>query len=441
MSYPRVASLKTAAAFRDRLQQVGAAMEFDDALDAPGSSPLAQPFELGGIRVGNRFCILPMEGWDGTADGHPSELTRRRWHHFGESGAKLIWGGEAVAVQFDGRASSRQLPDLGNHQTRPGIAARYATFVAAHREALGSNADGDLYIGLQLTHSGRYSQPSVKGRMEPRVAYAHPLLDRRFPARHDDDERRRHGPARRSVRRCGEGGVRRRLRLRRRQALPRLSRSRAAQRAHAGRASLRRVDRKPDAVRAQRDRRNPRHGAPRLGVAVRLSAFDIDPAWEERGGGRRAGRSRRSPMPRRSAISTTTHTWTRRWRTRGNCSAYSTAWASGGSASPRAVRTDNPHMQRPALFPPSDGYLPPEDLRCAASHDTSPGPRSLQTGFPPACDRGVSVQLPAGVATQRGAVQRAARSDMTSSRTPGAWCCHIRGWPQTCSPAVRSSAR
>ena len=30
---------------------------------------------IDGRRVGNRFCILPMEGWDGTTTGEPSELT------------------------------------------------------------------------------------------------------------------------------------------------------------------------------------------------------------------------------------------------------------------------------------------------------------------------------------------------------------------------------
>ena len=50
-----------------------------------------------------------MEGWDGTADGEPSDLTTRRWERFGISGAKLIWGGEAVAVQHDGRANPNQL--------------------------------------------------------------------------------------------------------------------------------------------------------------------------------------------------------------------------------------------------------------------------------------------------------------------------------------------
>ncbi|HXI30607.1 MAG TPA: hypothetical protein VNG89_19345, partial [Vicinamibacterales bacterium] len=109
MTYPRMASLKTAAALRAHLERSAIPLDFDEALAAPAESPLAQPIEAGGVRVGNRFCILPMEGWDGTRDGAPSDLTRRRWRRFGESGAKLIWGGEAVAVRHDGRANPNQL--------------------------------------------------------------------------------------------------------------------------------------------------------------------------------------------------------------------------------------------------------------------------------------------------------------------------------------------
>ena len=108
-SFPRVAALKTADAFRAHLGACGARLDFDDNLAAPGESPLGRPFALDGVRVGNRFCILPMEGWDGTRDGEPSELTTRRWQRFGASGAKLIWGGEAVAVRHDGRANPHQL--------------------------------------------------------------------------------------------------------------------------------------------------------------------------------------------------------------------------------------------------------------------------------------------------------------------------------------------
>jgi hypothetical protein len=93
-----------------------------------------------------------MEGWDGTTDGRPSDLTTRRWRHFGISGAKLIWGGEAVAVRHDGRANPHQL--LMTPQTQASIGGLREQLVAAHRERFGSNADGDLFVGLQLTHSG-----------------------------------------------------------------------------------------------------------------------------------------------------------------------------------------------------------------------------------------------------------------------------------------------
>src|ERR1044072_2738230 len=59
------------------------------------SSPLAQSLNKRGIHLGNRFAIQPMEGWDGTADGRPTELTFRRREHFGLSGAKLLRGGGA----------------------------------------------------------------------------------------------------------------------------------------------------------------------------------------------------------------------------------------------------------------------------------------------------------------------------------------------------------
>src|SRR5258706_14501905 len=179
-SSPRVASFKTAGAFRQHLRALGTALDLDEARGGGGTAPPARPFDLGGVRVGNRFCILPMEGWDGTAEGEPSDLTRRRWERFGISGAKLIWGGEAVAVQHDGRANANQL--VMTARTQPAIAGLRETLVAAHRARFGANADGDLFAGLQLTHSGRYAKPSVNTRPEPLTAYVHPHLDRRFPA-------------------------------------------------------------------------------------------------------------------------------------------------------------------------------------------------------------------------------------------------------------------
>ena len=66
--YVRVAALKTAALFRSHLESSGIDLGFDDALVPPAESPFAQPFVDGPVRVGNRFCVLPMEGWDGTTD-------------------------------------------------------------------------------------------------------------------------------------------------------------------------------------------------------------------------------------------------------------------------------------------------------------------------------------------------------------------------------------
>jgi 2,4-dienoyl-CoA reductase-like NADH-dependent reductase (Old Yellow Enzyme family) len=61
-------------------------------------SPLvAQPLVRGDITIGNRIAIQPMEGWEGTLSGSPTETTIRRWQRFGRSGAKLIWGNDQGA--------------------------------------------------------------------------------------------------------------------------------------------------------------------------------------------------------------------------------------------------------------------------------------------------------------------------------------------------------
>ena len=156
-------SLRNAEAFKRHLSNHDIAIPCDDEIATGSGSPLGQPLRSNGITIGNRFAIHPMEGWDGTADGRPTDLTLRRWANFGRSGAKLIWGGEAVAVCHDGRANPNQLL-IGPHALDD-LSRLRETLVAEHKKTTDS-IDG-LLIGLQLTHSGRYSRPN-SDRGEPR---------------------------------------------------------------------------------------------------------------------------------------------------------------------------------------------------------------------------------------------------------------------------------
>ncbi|TWT40759.1 oxidoreductase [Botrimarina hoheduenensis] len=181
MSFPKIASLKDYAAFLTHLETLGLDLPVDEQVTQGPAAPLAAGLVAGSYKIGNRFCILPMEGWDGDHAGLPSDLTRRRWRNFGDSGAKLIWGGEAVAVRPDGRANPNQLMLL--EANIGAIESLRHELENAHQERFGST--DDLLVGLQLTHSGRFARPNAKTTPEPRIAYRHPLLDRRVGVEDD----------------------------------------------------------------------------------------------------------------------------------------------------------------------------------------------------------------------------------------------------------------
>src|SRR5260221_1793911 len=175
----RVGSLRTVADFRSHLASLGVELPCEDAIATETASPLAQPVKqpvINGKIIGNRFAVQPMEGWDGTITGGATDEVRRRWQRFGESGAKLIYGGEAMAVRPDGRANPNQLIII--EQNKMDLAGLREMLVRAHRERNGTT--DDLVIGFQLTHSGRFCKPNDHKRMEPRVAYRHPILDKKF---------------------------------------------------------------------------------------------------------------------------------------------------------------------------------------------------------------------------------------------------------------------
>lgn len=356
--YPKIAQLKTVEALRARLAELALELPLDEqVLTAAAGSPLAQPLDVGGFRLGNRWCIHPMEGWDANADGSPSEHTLRRWKHFGLSGAKWIWGGEAAAVQPDGRANPHQT--LATPDNRDGLARLLDELLAAHRESFGTTED--LLVGLQLTHSGRFSRPNSK-RLEPQIAYHHPLLDEKFgidPADAsivwtDDDLERlidRYFAAAKLAQEVGFRFVD--IKACHGYLLHEFLSARTRPGRFggdlAGRARL--LTTIIDRVRQQ---------CPGLMTMVRLSAFDAPPY--------RTGRETGRPMdyehllPYRYGFGVDQQNplemdLTETIELLGMLRRLGVVAVNVSCGSPYY----NPHIQRPAIFPPSDGYQPPED--------------------------------------------------------------------------------
>ena len=188
----RIPSFKTVDDFRKHCTALGIELPCEDGIEAGDFSPLALEVKrvtVNNKRIGNRIALHPMEGWDGTTTGGVTDEMRRRWRRFGESGAKLICGAEAMAVRPDGRANPNQI--IINEENQRGLEELMLILEKAHIERHGTV--DDLVIGFQLTHSGRFCRPNDKARYEPRVAFRHLILDPKFKVTSDaqvftDDE-------------------------------------------------------------------------------------------------------------------------------------------------------------------------------------------------------------------------------------------------------------
>jgi NADPH2 dehydrogenase len=368
-AYTPVGGMRTVAEFKAHVEALGLSIPCDTAIESGASSPLAQPIGFNGKEIGNRFCIHPMEGWDGTADGRPTDATFRRWRNFGLSGAKLIWGGEAVAVRHDGRANPNQL--VINQQTRADLERLRETLISAHREACGDT--DDLLIGLQLTHSGRFCRPNEKAKAEPRILYHHPFLDRRvgvdesYPVLTDDEIKEIIDDFQRAALIAHELGFE----------------FVDVKHCHGylGHEFLSSHTREGDYGGSFENRtrflREVTSGiravAPGMQIGVRLSAFDVVPFRPDPNAGGPNGSSSgkvgigipeaygkvlpylwgfgvNSENPEEYDLSEPI-----RFLTLLRDMDIRLVNVSGGSP------YYNPHVQRPALYPPSDGYQPPED--------------------------------------------------------------------------------
>ncbi len=181
----RIPRLKTAEAFRSHVASLGIDLPCEDSIESGPGAVIASPVphaQISGKTIGNRIAIHPMEGWDGTRTGGVTDEMRRRWERFGESGAKLICGGEAMAVRADGRANPNQLIIV--EENRQGLRELVEILKQSHSERYGTT--DDLVIGFQLTHSGRFCRPNDNAVYEARVAFRHPILDPKFKVKSDE---------------------------------------------------------------------------------------------------------------------------------------------------------------------------------------------------------------------------------------------------------------
>jgi len=67
-SYTHLGGLRDIESFRSYLAERQINIPCDNSLISGRTSPLAQPVDIGGTKVGNRIAAQPMEGWDGTAE-------------------------------------------------------------------------------------------------------------------------------------------------------------------------------------------------------------------------------------------------------------------------------------------------------------------------------------------------------------------------------------
>ncbi|MBP1583536.1 MAG: hypothetical protein J6866_06240, partial [Victivallales bacterium] len=86
-NFRKVTEFPTPEAFAAYVQSEGFHIGLAPQVPSDGSAALARKCDYAGRTLGNRWAILPMEGWDCGRDGTPSEFTRRRWLRFASSGA------------------------------------------------------------------------------------------------------------------------------------------------------------------------------------------------------------------------------------------------------------------------------------------------------------------------------------------------------------------
>jgi 2,4-dienoyl-CoA reductase-like NADH-dependent reductase (Old Yellow Enzyme family) len=239
-----------------------------------------------------------------------------------------------------------------------------------------------LLIGLQLTHSGRFARPNDKKTLEPRIAYRHPLLDRKFGITSDDavftdaeiDDLI--GDFAKAAVRVEAAGFQF---VDLKHCHGYLGHEFLSAKTRAGKyggSFENRTRFLRELVAAVR------RDAPSLQIGVRLSAFDFLPfkMGEDKVGVPETyegqypygfGTDETNPL----AIDLTE---TKQFFALLESLDIKLVCVTAGSP------YYNPHIQRPALFPPSDGYQPPEDPLCGVARQLTVTAQ-LKAAFPNLC--------------------------------------------------------
>jgi 2,4-dienoyl-CoA reductase-like NADH-dependent reductase (Old Yellow Enzyme family) len=231
----------------------------------------------------------------------------------------------------------------------------------AHAARFGSASD--LLWGFQLTHSGRFSRPHDKKRLEPSLAYRHPILDGKFhlpadqPVLSDD-----------AVKGLIEDFVAAAM-LAEKSGAPFVDVKQCH--GYLGHEFLSAFSRKgPYGGESLEERsrfareiiQGIRQAAPPLILGVRLSAFDFVPYKKGRNGSGGAPEDFSQLLPYRYGFGVRAENpleadFSEPIRYLRLLREWGVAVVNVSCGSPYY----NPHIQRPALYPPSDGYQPPED--------------------------------------------------------------------------------
>lgn len=160
----RFSTMKDSQQFQIMMKEAGLDFPITDDL-----SVLSQPIQLDGKTIPNRLCIQPLEGFDGTQEGAPSDLIFRRYDRYARGGAGLIWY-ESITIADDGRCNPLQM--IIKESTIKEIKRLVDETDKAAYETYGRKP----YNVLQLTHSGRRSVDE-NWKSTPLAVVANPYID------------------------------------------------------------------------------------------------------------------------------------------------------------------------------------------------------------------------------------------------------------------------